>query len=425
MHKKTINPFFLFFFIISILYYSCTTTKNENLTNLPIKNIVDKTEKVHTTSPLTKMRAPLILTFCGDLMCHTENAQTKDFLEIYKDITPIIMEDSFTFANLETPVNDDLPYATYPNFNVHSDYVNAAIQSGIDVFSLANNHTNDGNTKSILKTASYFDSLKNNGIYSAGIHTGKSINSQPAFKDDGLTFQILEKNGWRILFASYTQIVNRQTGLDYIDYYPNTSKDNTRLKQQLIKLSNTFEHDIFIVSVHCDEPEYIIDVPLSSKKWYAELRECGVDIIWANHPHVLQEWEIYTDKKTGNAKSVVMYSLGNLISGQRRPWPDIENPEAKYEYTGDSVLMQITIADNINNYLSNEEKNITQNEEKDFIIRNVKPIYITTHITKWGGDYLIKLLTPAFIASMPKSLQEYYTKRLELIKQIKGITICQ
>jgi poly-gamma-glutamate synthesis protein (capsule biosynthesis protein) len=415
---------YLGFLIYAIIFFSCSTTKKV----IPTSQILDSSQKKITETPTQEeKRIPLVLTFCGDLMCHDENANTTNFSDIYKDIEPIILFDSFTFANLETPINNDLPYSGFPAFNVKSNYIDAAIKAGIDVFSIANNHTNDGNLASILTTAEYFNLLKKQGIYFAGIHTGKGVsetNTQPAFKSDGLSFQIIEKDGWRILFAAYTQILNNSTALDYIDYYPNTKTENDELKKQLINLKNTYKHDIFILSVHCNEPEYVIEVPQAQKEWYTELRNCGVDIIWANHPHVLQEWESY-DNNQGNCESVVMYSLGNLISGQRRPWPNTEHPEDILEYTGDSVLMQMTIVDNVENQYDNVTGYLKKKSDKTFKIQKLHPIYITTHITKWHGDYLIKQLTPEFIATMPEYLQKYYTKRLELIKKIKGTVICQ
>lgn len=441
MNIKKLSLEYLIFLTLFFFIFSCSTTKDIQSTegkideSTEISKNENNQESENVLNPIknkTQNRTPLTLTFCGDLMCHTENAQTKNYADIYKDIESIILKDDFTFANLETPVNNNLPYSTFPSFNVHTEYIMAAITAGIDVFSLANNHTNDWDTEGILQTATFFDDVKNKGVYSAGIHSGKRTQIdkiaekdkdlvQPELQSDGLTYQIIEKNGWRILFAAYTQILNRNTGLDYIDYYPDTEKSNEDLKKQIIKLKNMYKHDLFILSVHCNEPEYVIAVPEYQKKWYSELRACGVDIIWANHPHVMQEWELYANKNTGNYDSVVMYSLGNLISGQRRPWPNLENPNHKYEYTGDSMLMQMTIEDNPD-YAKTPKM---EGNTKSFIIKNVNPIYITTHITKWNGDYLIKQLNSQFINSVSQSLKIYYTKRLELIKQIKGKVICQ
>ena len=83
----------------------------------------------------------LSLSFLGDLMAHIENFRIEDYSVVYEDIRPILISDDLTFSNLETPVDEKLPYKGYPRFNIHKEYVQAAINAGIDVFPLANNHS--------------------------------------------------------------------------------------------------------------------------------------------------------------------------------------------------------------------------------------------------------------------------------------------
>ena len=83
------------------------------------------------------------LTFAGDIMAHTENWSMSDYSRIYQDVSSLLRNDDLTFANFETPVSNSLPLSTYPRFNVHSSYLDAAVEAGFDVFSLANNHSND------------------------------------------------------------------------------------------------------------------------------------------------------------------------------------------------------------------------------------------------------------------------------------------
>jgi poly-gamma-glutamate capsule biosynthesis protein CapA/YwtB (metallophosphatase superfamily) len=85
----------------------------------------------------------LTLTFSGDIMAHDNNFKMKDFNEIYQDVREVLLADDLSFGNLEFAVDPTLPYSTYPRFNVHPAYVEAAIQGGFDVFTMANNHSND------------------------------------------------------------------------------------------------------------------------------------------------------------------------------------------------------------------------------------------------------------------------------------------
>ena len=50
--------------------------------------------------------------------------------------------------------------------------------------------------------------------------------------------------------------------------------------------------DIFILSLHLNEAEYGLKVLDSKKTWFKALAQAGIDVVWANHPHVLQDWEL-------------------------------------------------------------------------------------------------------------------------------------
>ena len=100
----------------------------------------------------------LKLSFIGDVMAHDVNFNMKDFSVMYENVAEYLLADDLTFGNLEFPIDNSLPYSTYPNFNVHSEYVEAVINAGVDVFSLANNHSNDQGISGVLAT---LDSAKN------------------------------------------------------------------------------------------------------------------------------------------------------------------------------------------------------------------------------------------------------------------------
>ena len=64
------------------------------------------------------------------IMAHNENFRMKDYNKIYTDILNITQNDDLTFCNLETPVDNSIPYETYPTFNVQSPYLEAAVNAG-------------------------------------------------------------------------------------------------------------------------------------------------------------------------------------------------------------------------------------------------------------------------------------------------------
>ena len=365
---------------------------------LPAGAEAELTEHIEAEAVIPK-EYRIRLTFAGDIMAHSNVTRMTDFSLIYADITSIIQSDDLSFANLETPVHSGRPYENYPSFNVQPSYADAAAAAGFDVFSLANNHTNDQGKEGIEKTLEYFQSKRAEGVYSAGIKNSPSSE---------LTYEVIEKNGFTILFAAFTEIVNSSAYTDYFDYISTSNTAREILKKQLISMREKHPCDLFILSVHCNESEYVIPVSKARKKFYHDLLDCGIDVVWANHPHVLQEWELIEDKNSGLMTKAVFYSIGNTISGQRYIY-NFDNPGVAREYTGDSMLFQIefTKSDDSIPYISYSKQNL-----------------ITTHIDSQKNS-LIKLLTKDFLETQEKKYKDYYSKRLELMNNIKGTTVCR
>ena len=135
--------------------------------------------------------------------------------------------------------------------------------------------------------------------------------------------------------------------------------------------------------------------------------DAGVDILWANHPHVTQEWEVVKSDKTPYKTKYIMYSVGNFVSGQRYR-RNYQDPESAREYTGESFLFQIKFVKN----------------DKIIYSDTINPILITNH-TDYYGNTMIKILNQDFIDSLKAQDKKYYQKRLELMNQIEGKTIWQ
>ncbi|NLM01234.1 MAG: CapA family protein [Treponema sp.] len=336
-------------------------------------------------------------------MAHEQNFLMNDYDIIYEDVLPFLQNDDLTFANFEVTVCDDLPYANYPRFNVHRPYANAAIKAGFDVFSIINNHTNDNGKKGIESTFQFFTKQRSQEIYSAGIKVKPS---------DEISYDLIEINDWRILFCSISEIFNEYINLERLDYFPSTKKGHDKLKKAIKNVTDAHKYDLFILGIHTNEPEYVLEVSQNRKNWYYELLDCGVNIIWANHQHVSQEWEIVKSVNQDGIENekLIMYCIGNFVSGQRRS-PQYNNPNRINDYTGDSYLLQITI-----------------NDKKEF--SRVVPVYITTHIDidekTNERNFLVKHLSESFIKKIEKQNKvqgNYYKKRLELMQQIKGKTV--
>ena len=384
--KNLLNLFIIFLLI------GCASNEN-----IPVNyETLLKTEK--------NILQEITLTFTGDLMAHTNVTRMNDFFLIYEDISDILKKDDLTFTNLETPIVNNLDYENFPNFNVKNEFPLAAINAGIEVFSLANNHTNDQGLEGIKSTRKFFedynDSLidKTQKVYFAGIKEKSG---------EDFTYQLIEKNDFKILFVAFTEVYNSPSYRSWFDNHGTTDKNREELFKKITLLKKEHSADIFVLSIHCEAQEYVRNVSKTTKDFYHNLLDAGVDIIWANHPHVTQEWEVIKSDKTPYKTKYIMYSVGNFLSGQRYR-RNYQNPELSREFTGDSFLFQIKFVKN---------KEIIYSD-------NINPILITNH-TDWYGNTLIKVLNQDFIDSLKSQDKKYYQKRLELMNQIKGKTIWQ
>ena len=158
------------------------------------------------------------ITFAGDIMAHNVNFRMKDYNKIYKDILNITQNDDLTFCNLETPVDNTKDYETYPTFNVQSPYLEAAVNAGFEVFTLANNHTNDQNESGIKETYKNLDILRQNPeytVYFSGIKETKDVK---------FSYELIEIKGWKVLYCGMTEFLNAYHDISLIDYVPATTK---------------------------------------------------------------------------------------------------------------------------------------------------------------------------------------------------------
>ncbi len=335
-------------------------------------------------------------------MAHAPNYKITDFDRIWRDIRPLVSSSDLAFANIEAPVANDIPWNTYPQFNMHTEYVEAAIKAGFNVFSLTNNHTNDQYLDGIKQTKKYFDSRK--GIWACGL---KEKSGGP------LTYKIIHKNGWKILFVSITELLNRNDFASYIDYYPSKESKRNQLIEELKKLQDESKADLFVLSVHTDEPEYVIKVTESHKKFFRRIiEECKADIIWANHPHVVKIFEEtaasshYTqDLGQKNRKAFIMYANGNTISAQRTN-PQFAAPDTPRDYTGEGLLLKLKAR---------------KMSDGSVILSDYEPHLITTYITP-AWQFVIKLLDDDFIATLDRAelvtWAKYLTERKKLMEKV-------
>lgn len=335
-------------------------------------------------------------------MAHTVNYAMPSYDRIYDDVRPILISDDLTFGNFEAPVDDDLPMSTYPRFNVHSPYLAAAISGGFDVFSLANNHSNDQGVEGILGTLASVAKTGGSSQAFSGLRNAREEAIRPV---------IIRKKGWTVLFLAVTEILNSYDAAGKLVYYvAPTEKGRALFLQDLAGMRKENPCDVFVLSMHSNEPEYVRTESDAKKKWFEDLAASGVDIVWGHHPHVMQGWkDVAVRDGDGRERPVLfMYSMGNFISGQRFE-PNREDPGAPREYTGDAVLLRVRL-----------ERKPIRGASAGFSGMTVRPVPVTNWNDPRGG-VVVRRFTGDFMRKLPPVWQKYYSARYDLMRSCQPL----
>lgn len=321
--------------ICVIMLFACGCTKKEEL---------KEEEAVVETSP---QEYSFSMIMAGDSLIHSAvyadayNGTTYDFKKMLKSIKPIVEKYDLAFINQETIIGGkNLGYSSYPRFNSPEQIGDDLIDTGFDIFNLANNHTLDMGEAGMLNSLSYW-STKN--VITIG------MNSSFQERD---TIKTYEKNGITYAILSYTTVTNGLRVPTGKEYYLNTY-DSERVANDIAKVRDKV--DIVMVSMHYGT-EYTHTPTLEQTEIANYLASLDVDIVIGHHPHVIQPITYIDD-------TLVIYSLGNFLSGQ------------------------IGLNKQIGMLASLDVRKVVDGDNVEVTIENVRGDLIYTHYNYYNGIY--------------------------------------
>lgn len=377
--------------------------KEKQVQNPPETEVLQEKVVLAETDDKDESNDEIKLLFAGDIMAHTNNYHISSFDKIWRDVKYLIDGNDLVFANIEAPVDTTKPVSSYPNFNMPQNYVQAAVDAGFNVFSLCNNHSNDQYLDGIKETLKTVDRICEQAAKNA---TPRSLyfSGLKHSKESEFSYNIIEKSGWKILFLPMTELLNRPDFSEYINYIKTDDASRNEFIDYVKKLRENNPCTLFILSFHTAEPEYTRNITSRQEKFYKELIKNGVDIIWANHAHIIKNRKIIVDTET-NCDKLIMYANGNTISGQRRN-PDLtsKNPNGERDNTGDGLFYKVT--------LKKDNKGSVK-------IKKCEPIFITTYINT-ANEFVLKPLNQDFVNylySVPRTNWAKYIERRININQ--------
>lgn len=279
------------------------STKKESA-ELPTRALASETKSFHSSITIAAI---------GDILIHRpvyEDAKAQDgsynFKPMIENVMHLLSEPDFTIANQESIIGGtEIGLSSYPSFNSPYEVADAFKEAGVDLMTMANNHTLDRGEKAILNAISHYNKI--------GMHYVGSYESE----QDANTLRIINVQGIKLGFLSYTYGTNGipvPKGKNHLV----SLIDQEKIKQDLQKLKS--ESDVIIVNMHWGL-EYQ-SYPSNEQKELAKfLANEGAHVIIGHHPHVLQPME-WIENNAGD-KSIVIYSLGNFLSAQKGNGKDV------------------------------------------------------------------------------------------------------
>ncbi len=249
------------------------------------------------------------LLFMGDIMQHDSqinaafDVQTGkyNYRPSLQYIQPLLQSADVTIGNLEVTLAGP-PYKGYPQFSAPDDLALSLKEAGVDILVTANNHSMDRGRKGVERTIHLLDSI---GLK----HTG-------TFKDSAERAQrypfVFETNGVKMALLNYTYGTN---GIPVTRPNIVNPIDTVQIAEDMAAAAAQ-SPDVVIVFFH-----WGTEYQSMPNNWQKKLTEfcfkSGAGLVIGAHPHVLQPMEWRRDKN-----QLVVYSLGNFVSGQRVRYRD-------------------------------------------------------------------------------------------------------
>ncbi|MFA9557895.1 CapA family protein [Evansella sp. AB-rgal1] len=269
----------------------------------------------------------------GDVLIHSSLYKDAyvdgkyNFKPMLENAKPYLSQADLAFANQETMLGGvELGLSDYPMFNSPTEVGDALQYIGIDVVSIANNHTLDAREQGVLNAIEYYESI--GMIYTGGYRS----------EEDRLEIRTIDANGITFSFLAYTYGTNGIPIPEGKEHLVNLI-DRDVINEEIIAAKEV--SDVVVLSLHFGN-EYE-PMPNEEQISLAEgFSASGADIIFGHHPHVLQPMD-WIEQEDGR-RTFVAYSLGNFISGQEgveREIGGMVQLEVKKTVQGDKVTIEL------------------------------------------------------------------------------------
>ena len=353
MKKKTkrINQSYFVIFVAALAVllsvFAVMQTRDGGFTAEP-ETTVTTTEP--TTEKITEpyITSTAVIRSAGDILIHNpiHRAAKKadgsyDFSNIFTNLKKVAEGCDYFVINLETTFGgrDGREISGYPLFNSPDELAVNLRDIGVDCLLTANNHSYDSFSKGFLRT---IDIIEKNKLDYTG--TRKT--------EEDPKFLIKDINGIKIGFICYTYETGSTSGYD-------KALNGMNMNNEIAPLINSFDYyDLDSFYEEFDEQvrlmkkqgaeaiaaymhwgdEYKLTENSYQREMAQKLCDMGVDVIVGGHPHVVEPVDLITSTD-GKRKTVCLYSMGNIVSNQRR-----NRMRLQTGHTEDGLVFEMTFS---------------------------------------------------------------------------------
>lgn len=312
----------------------------------------DGTELPTEEAPQLVSTATVLST--GDILMHGKviNSGKRDdgsynFDSIFQYVKSYSQAADFSVANLETTLcgtDNGYAYAGNPKFNCPDAIVDSLKGAGFDMLLTANNHADDTSLVGYKRTLNV---VREKGLDTLGTYLSADEQKWTIEEVNGIKIGMVcytysdgfSRNGYPLL--NYNEV--GENGILNYFTYDKLSEFYTQLQGYLDEMKAAGA-EATVVYLHWGE-EYkwkTGEGPNANQTAMAQkLCDMGVDVIVGGHPHVVQPVDLLTSGTDAEHKTIVLYSMGNAVSNQRKEEMQQSEPTG---HTEDGVLFCVTFA---------------------------------------------------------------------------------
>lgn len=343
--KKNLTVVILAIVAAVLTCFAALTLGGEVSFTEPTTTAAPTTEAPTTEPPPPYITSTATIRSAGDVLIHVPvytAAKTSDgynFDNVFTYTESLIEDCDYFVANLETTLaGTGRPYSGFPRFNSPDAIVTALKKAGVDCLLTANNHTFDKNGEGVLRTQKV---VKEAGLDYTGTRE----------KEEDKKYLIAEVNDINFGMICYTYetpsaegrkalnglLVDTETAPLINSFNPDSPAEFYKdLKSQMKKMKKNGA-EVIVVYLHWGE-EYTLSPNKEQTAIAQKLCNMGVDVIIGGHPHVVEPVDLITSAD-GKHKTVCVYSLGNVLSNQRRAYMGL-----KTGHTEDGLTFEMTFS---------------------------------------------------------------------------------